>query len=132
MPRVPRSHERPAADIASYSRSSFLMMKFDRGVCPIQNRSTPGVEQSRVTKHSLSHATGENVTPTKCNTGCVYFFITAVALFSNAAFARQTVLPQKVCQCVNTTITSITDRFGEKVPLVLDERIRAGHCRSIC
>jgi hypothetical protein len=44
-----------------------------------------------------------------------WFIPAGIALLSTAAFAQPANLPQKVGQCVNTTITSITDRFGEKV-----------------
>jgi hypothetical protein len=44
-----------------------------------------------------------------------WLILTGIALLSNAAFAQAASLPQKIGQCVNTTITSITDRFGEKV-----------------
>jgi len=44
-----------------------------------------------------------------------WFLLAALAVLSNSALGQVPSLPQKIGLCVNTTITSITDRFGEKV-----------------
>jgi hypothetical protein len=44
-----------------------------------------------------------------------WLILVTVAIVSNPVFAQSASLPQKIGQCVNTTIMSITDRFGEKV-----------------
>src|SRR5438270_12136628 len=42
-------------------------------------------------------------------------FMAGVALLATTAFAQADSLHRKISQCVNHTIASITDRFGEKV-----------------
>jgi hypothetical protein len=44
-----------------------------------------------------------------------WLILVTLAIVSNPVFAQSASLPQKIGQCVKTTITSITDRFGEKV-----------------
>jgi hypothetical protein len=44
-----------------------------------------------------------------------WLILVTVAIVSNPVFAQSASLPQKIGQCMNTTITSITDRFGEKI-----------------